>query len=525
MEDWRLLRDYAENGSEASFTALVNRHLGLVYSAALRRLGDPQAAEEVAQTVFCLLARKARGLRSETALVGWLYRTVCFEAAKYWRTECRRRRREQEAARMKSENSDQDETWEQLAPHLDEVMGQISERDRLALLLRFFQGKAFPEVGQTLGITEDAARMRVNRALEELRLRLNRKKVACSAAALGALLLDNATVPVSAANSIRAAALQAAQAASVPSFLMTLLALMAKAKLKTAVAAGFTLLMTFTVGLYLYNEATESALPSVLNSNPEPSSATVQEPAAFGLQRRAAFDAQRRLPSVPATQGDATQALTAREFYERGLKADREKRYDDALADFTKAIELDPGFTAAYFSRAGIYDARDDMERRDYAKAVADYTRQLEIEPRDCSARHNRALACEQLRQYDKAIADYTEIIQGDTDFSRLVDGKDKQVALDHHYRGRVYFDKKDYANAIADFTEAVRLDPDIAKPEAGGRIILRRGQAYQALKEYEKAQADFIRYLEIDPDYFELWESWERLPPGFGPQRAENKP
>ena len=93
------------------------------------------------------------------------------------------------------------------------------------------------------------------------------------------------------------------------------------------------------------------------------------------------------------------------------------------------------------------------MDKRDYSKAVADYSRLLEIKPRDCSARHNRALCYEQLREYDKAIADYTRIIEGDTDFSRIGDGKDKQVALDYHYRGRVYFDKKDYGAAVADLT------------------------------------------------------------------------
>lgn len=408
---------------------------------------------------------------------------------------------------MNPENSDQDETWEQLAPHVDEAMGQISERNRLALLLRFFQGKPFPEVGAALGITEDAARMRVNRALEELRLLLNRNKVACSSATLGALLWDNATVPVSAANSIRAAALHAAQAAGVPSLLSTLLALMAKAKLQTAAVAGLARLTTLTVGLYLYNESTNPERRPV--SNPELVSAAVPEPAPFGLPRQARRDALRRSAGAAATQADEPPTLTAREFYERGLKQEREKRYDDARADFTKAIELDPGFAAACFSRAGIYFGREEMEKRDYAKAAADYTRQLEIGPRDASARHNRALCYEQLREYDPAIADYTMIIEGDIDFSSLLNGRDKQVALDYHYRGRMYLEKKDYAKAVADFNEALRLDPDVAKPEASGRIILRRGQAYQALKEYERAQDDFARYVEIDPDFFQLWQSW----------------
>src|SRR5215211_5966558 len=102
MEDWRLLQHYAKSGSEAAFTDLVDRHINLVYSTALRRLKDPQAAQEVSQTVFCLLAQKAHQLRSDTAFVSWLYRTTWYTAAKYCRAEWRRKKREAEAARMQT---------------------------------------------------------------------------------------------------------------------------------------------------------------------------------------------------------------------------------------------------------------------------------------------------------------------------------------------------------------------------------------------------------------------------------------
>jgi len=210
----------------------------------------------------------------------------------------------------------------------------------------------------------------------------------------------------------------------------------------------------------------------------------------------------------------------ARGFYERAMKhyiaagqlqdsAARAKEYEAQLADLNKALELNPDHAEALFSRGCLYGGDLPMDKRDDAKAVADYSRLLEIEPRNVSARHNRAGCYEQLREPNKALADYTRIINGDADFSRLLDGKDKQVALDYHYRGRVYFDQKDYARAVADFNEALRLDPEIAKPEASGRIILRRGQAYHALKEYSKAQDDFARYREIDPEFFQLWQSW----------------
>jgi tetratricopeptide (TPR) repeat protein len=217
------------------------------------------------------------------------------------------------------------------------------------------------------------------------------------------------------------------------------------------------------------------------------------------------------VPSVnlEAASRDSRQAA-AREFYERAMKHYMANEYEEELVDLNQALELDSSHTSALFSRASLYYGGLPMDKRDYSKAVEDYTRLLELEPRNCSARHNRALCYEQLRQPDKALADYTRILEGDTDFSRLVDGKEKQMALDYHYRGRVYqWNRKDYAKAVADYTEALRLDPDIAKAEAGGRIVLRRGQAYQALKQDAKAQADYERYQEIDPTYGELWVCW----------------
>jgi tetratricopeptide (TPR) repeat protein len=223
----------------------------------------------------------------------------------------------------------------------------------------------------------------------------------------------------------------------------------------------------------------------------------------FSLRSHAAAE---EIP-VPVTPERRQQA---RDFYERAMRHYMANEYEAELEELNKALELDPNHTEALFSRGCLYGGGLPLGKRDYAKALADYTRLLEVEPRNCSARHNRGLCYEQLRQPEMALMDYTRIIEGDTDFSRIGDGKKKQLALDHHYRGGVYhFSKRDYAKAVTDYTEALRLDPDIARPEAGGRIVLRRGQAYQALKQYGKAQEDYIRYQKIDPGYGELWLCW----------------
>jgi DNA-directed RNA polymerase specialized sigma24 family protein len=71
--DLQLLADYTQSRSEDAFKELVNRHVNLVYSAALRQVRSLQLAEEIAQTVFAELARSAPRLASDTVLSAWLY--------------------------------------------------------------------------------------------------------------------------------------------------------------------------------------------------------------------------------------------------------------------------------------------------------------------------------------------------------------------------------------------------------------------------------------------------------------------
>ncbi len=97
MDDLALLREYAALRSEPAFEALVARRVGFVYSAALRQVRDPHLAEEVAQAVFIILARKAGGIRAGTILSGWLFKTIRFAAMAQTREAARRRHHEQEA--------------------------------------------------------------------------------------------------------------------------------------------------------------------------------------------------------------------------------------------------------------------------------------------------------------------------------------------------------------------------------------------------------------------------------------------
>lgn len=178
-DDAQLLRLYAETRSESAFAELVQRHVDLVYSTALRQLnGDTHLAQDVAQNVFTALARKASSLSSHCSVVGWLYLGAQHAAAQAVRSEQRRRTREQEAYRMHelSHDSSGIDDWDRVSPLLDEAMHELPPLDRDAVLLRYFEQRPFAEVGATLNVSEDAARMRVDRALEKLRGLLGRPR-------------------------------------------------------------------------------------------------------------------------------------------------------------------------------------------------------------------------------------------------------------------------------------------------------------------------------------------------------------
>lgn len=186
-DDASLLNDYLEMGDQTAFRGLVERHLNLVYNVARRQMENASLADEVAQEVFIRLARKARRLRGHSCLVGWLHTTTRYVVKEVQRREFRRQRKEEEARRM-SELHDNAGThvdiWNTLRPVIDDVLAELSEPDRVAVLVRFFENKPLAEVGERLGISENAARMRIDRALTKLQARLIRHGIPSTASAL-----------------------------------------------------------------------------------------------------------------------------------------------------------------------------------------------------------------------------------------------------------------------------------------------------------------------------------------------------
>src|SRR5215212_5557199 len=191
-DDSVLLRQYAENHSDEAFAALVSRHVNLVYSVAFRCVGDPHLAEEVAQAVFIVLAKKAAQLRHDKALSSWLFQTTRLTARNFIRGETRRHRREQEAHMQSVLNDSGTDVWPRIAPLLDDAVAGLNEKDRDAIVLRFYEGRSLREVGAVLGASEAAAEKRVSRAVERLREFFSKRGVTVGASGLVVVISANA---------------------------------------------------------------------------------------------------------------------------------------------------------------------------------------------------------------------------------------------------------------------------------------------------------------------------------------------
>lgn len=257
MDDRELLETYARNRSEAAFSELVRRHLAWVYSVAVRHVGDASLAEEIAQSVFALLAHKAGTFGSGTIVGGWLFRTTRFVANRTLRAEKRRRSREQQAAFMNPTVTlpeDNEALWVRVAPHLDQAVAALSETDRAAILLRFYERKTLLETGQRLGLSEEAAKKRVSRAVDKLRTLLGHRGVTPGAVMLVGVLGRNTVhaVPAALASAVlRASVAGVAGSATLPELARETLSAWRQAQIKLVVSgvATASLCLIFVAGI------------------------------------------------------------------------------------------------------------------------------------------------------------------------------------------------------------------------------------------------------------------------------------
>jgi RNA polymerase sigma factor (sigma-70 family) len=397
IDDPTLLRRYAADRADDAFAELVRRHLPMVYSAALRRLsGDTHLAEDVSQVVFTSLARNASTLSQHPALTGWLYTATRYAVVDVVRSQSRRRAREKEAYIMQEmfSESEAPADWSQLRPVLDTAMDKLSSRDRDAVLLRFFEGRPFAEIGARLGLSEDAARKRVERALDQLRVLLRRHGVASTSAALATLLTGGTVTaaPAGLAASITGTALSSA--VSTTGLVTTF---MTMSKLQAGLAAvvlaggvvGFVLQQRTVATLHESATVTEERAARLARENAaldQTRSATESELARMQVEltatqraRATAATPTRRLPLT--TDSPQQRAALHRKydpfFAQIDLTPDKQERFIDALI-YQAEARADLQAAVASVGLAGDSVAVEKIRRKLYEPMVRELLDVLE---------------------------------------------------------------------------------------------------------------------------------------------------
>lgn len=341
--DAELLRQYAEEQSEAAFAEFVQKHAGLVYASALRRLaGDTHAASDVVQKVFVSVARNAGKLVHSPHLSSWLFAATRNAALNHMRDEIRRKQRERKAYDERTGLTENAEelNWEKLRPVLDETLHELREADREAVLLRFLEDRPFAEIGDRLRLTENAARMRVERALVQLRRQLAKRGINSTAAGLATLVSSYAAAPVPAA--VVSAATSAALAAGTPAAVTGLGMFLFNAKV-VALGAAAVVIVAAIVSTGKIQPRRETVAPQPLVGGQS------------GIEEVASGTTSVLARPVFGGRAAAIDSRAARIAYERALKLENGKEYAAAIALYSQAIGHDPEMFEAYFARARIY--------------------------------------------------------------------------------------------------------------------------------------------------------------------------
>lgn len=452
---------------EADSKAFVEKHLPLVYATALRCCyGRHDLACDICQTVFIDFHRQATRLPNREFTAGWLHRHTRFVASKLIRTEVRRADRERIATEL--QYASESIHWERMAPVLDDALLELQENQRTVLVGRFLQQWTYAELGQRLGCTEEAARKRVDRALDALRGPLERRGIRSTAAAI-------------------ALAMEAAGSTQVPAGLGTAVSAAIGAQ---GVATGGVLATLLTPGVLLLLVGGLSILGVVRAFRTPPEKATDATAAALETTAghraeaetevgpaNAASRNQRRIPGGAAAEGDSP---SPRQLYEEAQELRRAGKHSEAMVAMDAAVELLQAgigrwewYTEAYFTRATWR-----TEAKDPEGAIDDYSRLLEVEPHRYEALYNRALTYHiHLQQPWQAVSGFTQILEDPAlDVSHHIGPKDKLLATTYEARGHAYGSLKNAAKAADDFSQALSLDPE----GNGGVVYFYRAHAFK---------------------------------------------
>lgn len=194
----------------------------------------------------------------------------------------------------------------------------------------------------------------------------------------------------------------------------------------------------------------------------------------------AAFFAAFLFVAVPDVIGQNAVA-----HFEQGNANLAARRFTEAVADYTRAIQIDPGFVNAYNNRGIAYKRLNQFD-----KAIEDLTKGISLDPRDPDLFSNRASVYELQKNYDRAEADYTEAIRlGPND-------------LKHYYRrGDMRLAREMFTGAIADYSKVISMDPSQAAAYLNrGVALIRWGKVIDGFADYRRAIAAYTSLIAKDP-------------------------
>ncbi|MDB6133578.1 MAG: polymerase, sigma-24 subunit, subfamily [Verrucomicrobiales bacterium] len=346
--DSDLLQRFAATSDQAAFTELVGRHAGMVRGVAWRRTQDWTAAEEVAQNVFAILARKAGALKHES-LAGWLHRAAVLESVNAVRKAARYRKVLHHLSdHMKSPPSSGDAAWEELRPHLDEVLARLPADARHLVVLRYLERRPLAEVAAATGKNLETCRKRLQRSLCLLESLLRRRGISCTGTTLAALLAaQSLCAPPASAAALASAALRAAPNLHLtPSVKLALYLMKTGPAVKTTAvvlvlaAIPLTMLWRKNAELEAANLRLQAqAADRMAGNTAKP--AQRSEPPAFGTLSGAGPQAGKSTESSPAATATAPDQVPG-----AILKKGRDKALRLAETEFTRLCLNLPDLTA-----------------------------------------------------------------------------------------------------------------------------------------------------------------------------------
>ena len=173
-------------------------------------------------------------------------------------------------------------------------------------------------------------------------------------------------------------------------------------------------------------------------------------------------------------------------YCNRGVVYYFKGEYDRALTDYNEAIELDPRHVVTYNNRGVAYSNEGEQE-----KAIGDFTRATGIKSDYADAYNNRGNAYGNKGEYEKAIADYTKAIELNTKFAEA-----------YHNRAVAYYNRTDFDRAIKNYTKAIALKPDDA------RAYYNRSIAYSEKDDFDLAIKDSVRAIALNPNFAEAYHN-----------------